>query len=179
MGAREIVFSLNSVAEQNAQIKKWKNAKADQSVLQSLNKQLTLKIEECKTYVKKIEKLNNDIQTEEKNLANKQQEGQKNDSDIKQTQFLINLFRNQFLGKQTINDATVARAPQPAVDKAIAVSTFVDSARQRIGMAEDQSKTLAKNFPRDRQVLNGSIKQYAMQMAEVHNSLMAVKMSVN
>merc|ERR1712037_314384 len=60
--SQQIVLTINHITTENFNIKKWKNAKYDETYLKSLNKQVQNKMEECKTYVKKIKKLKEDIE---------------------------------------------------------------------------------------------------------------------
>jgi hypothetical protein len=174
--AREIVFRVNAISVQNSEIKKWSNAKVDQSHLKSLHKQLTLKIEECKTYVKKIEKLNSDIQTEEKNLNNKTQEGQKKDGEIQIAVNNISIFRNEFM-TQTVNNASVSKfEPQQKMSEAIAY--FTKGASQYIDAARNDAQYVINTFPRDRSVKSGNMKGYVNQMNETTNNISLVRMKI-
>jgi len=80
--SQQIVLTINHITTENFNIKKWKNAKYDETYLKSLNKQVQNKMEECKTYVKKIKKLNEEIDNETKNLTVKQNEQKKNQAEI-------------------------------------------------------------------------------------------------
>merc|ERR1712151_548856 len=176
--AKNIVFHMNTVAEQNAQIKKWSNAKADESHLKSLNKQLALKIVECQTFVKKIEKLNSDIKDNENQLQEKQQEGQKKQAEIRHSEYRLRVFRGKFWGKQTVKDAADSRGPKKSKSAAQDLSYFLTAASQGCEAAHTNTVSLDKLFPREELSHNGSYSKWATQMNQIQRQLVYLRNKV-
>jgi len=176
--AKNIIFQMNDVIQQNSQIKKWSNKKTDPTHLQNLQKQLSLKIVECQTFVQKIEKLNSDIKDNESQLAVKQQEGQKKQSDIELSEYYLKVYRTQFWNFQNINDAT-SYGPKESQEAASQVNQFVHASAQDCEAAQKNTVSLYEMFPREK-LSSGQdgYKRWAQELTDLQKELKHIRREV-
>jgi hypothetical protein len=91
--ALQISEQMDQLSFVRGEIKKWTNAKADKSLLISLQKQAVSKELECKAFESQIKQLNSDIVDKETDLAQRKQDAARVQTDIENSEWFLGWWR--------------------------------------------------------------------------------------